>query len=177
MGLFNAIIRCNTMVCIWPIPVVLCVISHLSFLPIQGKTVLHNPKCLQNHYYGWMISWCSTQSRGLYFQNFIFTTISRIPRGTWPKTTIFYVSGVFLKMGVFISQPVKSGCGGVHYFDSFCGKGITKTFVDSSGIGYYPRVVAEPYGGFWSSLPPSSPSPGLSLPQKEIRPKHNGGVI
>ena len=35
-----------TMVCIWPMPVVLCLISHLSCLPIQGKTALHNPECL-----------------------------------------------------------------------------------------------------------------------------------
>ena len=36
----------SIMVCIWPMPVVLCLISHLSCLPIQGKTALHNPECL-----------------------------------------------------------------------------------------------------------------------------------
>ena len=29
-----------------PMPVVLCMLSRKSYLPIQGKTALHNPECL-----------------------------------------------------------------------------------------------------------------------------------
>ena len=35
---------------------------------------------------------------------------------------------------------------------------MVKSFGESSGIGYYPHVVAEPYGGFWSSHPPGKTS-------------------
>ena len=112
LGLFNAIIGCNTMVCIWPIPVVLCVISHLSFLPIQGKTVLHNPKCLQNHYYGWMISWCSTQSRGFYFQKFISPLFPGFPGGHDHKLPFSTFQGCFWKWGFSLVNQWKVGVEG-----------------------------------------------------------------
>ena len=47
-------------------------------------------------------------------------------------------------------------------FDILCGdfrgllqvKRMVKSSGETSGTGYYPNVVAEPYGGFWSSQPP-----------------------
>ena len=47
-------------------------------------------------------------------------------------------------------------------FDILCGdlrgllqvKRMVKSSGETSGMGYYPNVAAEPYIGFWSSQPP-----------------------